>query len=794
MLRSFSLDSSFRCLPPNLFEEVGLGKKTVIFGHNGSGKSTLSSALSALGRTSFEKKVTWVGSDRSVKPQILGQDGLPNNLLISVFNKEYVAENLAQFLDGEDAAAIITLGDAVGAKKDEEDLSAKIKTLEVDRRKNKKALESASAASLAIVRSVQSSIETNLKKHDPKFSKSRYNEPVVRKLLSEAKAEHPKDEARSEALEELGQPAPEPITRQIPSDIAAWDVLGADTESLLRHGVLSELLPSLVGNPTLQNWVLEGLELHEGQHSCSFCTNPITSERRVALKKHFDESRQRIKEEAHGLLRRSADLRNELTRWKDWFPEPQDIHQTLHANSATIRAEQQRLYKVAVSYLDDLDTVLKQKRDEPERTDLPAIGAEAPNFQTGLSESFVREHNKLCATVDTRRTALADLALENFIGASGSAYRRAAADEESLRAEIERLDTLAKPLPAQLATARAKQYTTQKMADQINADLASVYGRHHLRIEVAGQGKAYRCLRDTAPASNLSEGEKNTLALIYFLRHLQDEAQNIQPANRIVVVDDPSSSLDRESVYATHSWLLKQLKVYAQYVILTHDFELLRLLLASLKNQINTSRSVISKPNKPGATATDIEKADDEKHFPGARFLEITARSAADGGRTSRIEAIPDYIMNHISEYHYLFDRIMRGIEQPDEAETLFLLPNAARRMLESFSRFKRPDVTDFLQAMESMTEGDTFRDVYDFCNKHSHGEGRELSQPLDRHSVLQQIERAVEFMKHIDADHVEKMMKATGRSAALKEQARLSSRALAATTRAIPHRMTGNS
>ena len=96
------------------------------------------------------------------------------------------------------------------------------------------------------------------------------------------------------------------------------------------------------------------------------------------------------------------------------------------------------------------------------------------------------------------------------------------------------------------------------MADQINADLASVYGRKHLRIEVAEQGKAYRCWRDTEPASNLSEGEKNTLALIYFLRHLQDESFEIDPKKRIVVVDDPSSSLDRESVYATHSWLLKQ--------------------------------------------------------------------------------------------------------------------------------------------------------------------------------------------------------------------------------------------
>lgn len=503
------------------------------------------------------------------------------------------------------------------------------------------------------------------------------------------------------------------------------------------------------------------------------------------MNKHFDESRQRIQTDAEGLLRQSAILRDSLERWLDWFPDPKAIHQTLRGDAATVREEQQSVYDEAISYLNAIDQVLEQKRDEPERVDLPAVSLNVPDFKPSSSEVFVAAHNKLCASSDTRRAELTAVALENFISASGEAYRKAAAHEAALMTEKNRIEALAKPLPAQLATARAKQFSSQKMADQINADLASVYGRHHLRIEVARQGKAYRCWRDTDPASNLSEGEKNTLALIYFLRHLQDEAQEVDPKQRIVVVDDPSSSLDRESVYATHSWLLKQLKAYGQYVILTHDFELLRLLLASLKNQVGNSRSIIGRPNKPGATAVDVSTAEDEKHFPSARFLEITARSRADGSRTSQIEAIPDYIINHISEYHYLFDRVMRGIENPEEAESLFLLPNAARRMLESFSRFKRPDVTDFLQAMESMTQGDTFRDVYDFCNKHSHGEGRELSQPLDRHSVRRQIERAVEFMTHIDADHVEKMKKATGRRSTARQPVGRSRRLVGGTSQA---------
>ena len=763
MLRSFSLDRPFRCLQTNPFGQVGLGKKTVIYGHNGSGKSTLSLLLSSLDSPT-NGKITWVSSDRAAKPLLLGPAGLPDSLLISVFNKEYVAQNLASFLDGADAAAIITLGDAVGARKEEDEISVKMAKLDKDRKSNLKVLEGASAASLAIVRSVQTSIESNLKRYDLSFTKNRYNEPMLRKLLATSGAGYPLDDKRIAAMDELGQPVPDAIIPQAGLDQYVWDKLGASTESLLREGVLSELLSSLVGEATLQQWVLEGMELHEGQHSCGFCAGPITSERRVALSKHFDESRQLIQNNAKVLMSQCNDLRMTLTKWLEWFPDTQAIHSTLRENAAATGKDQQAIYVAAIAYLDEINGVLKKKHDEPERTDLPTLTLKAPNFSRCSSEVFVNAHNELCASGDTRRNELTAIAFDNFVGSSAEAYRKAAANEAQLESEKSRIAALARPLPALLATARAKQFSSHAMAAQINADLASVYGRKHLRIEVSENGKAYRCWRDTEPATNLSEGEKNTLALIYFLRHLQDESQKIDPKKRIVVIDDPSSSLDRESVYATHSWLLKQLNDYGQYVILTHDFELLRLLLGSLKNQVGKSRSKIGRASKPGATQADHLAAADEQHFPAARFLEISAASLEGGSRSSTIEAIPDFIINHISEYHYFFDRVIRGIENPDEAENLFLLPNAARRMLESFSRFKRPDLPDFLPAMEAMTQDGTFRDVYDFCNKHSHGEGRELSQPLDRHSVKQQLERAVAFMVHVDADHVEKMEKAVGR------------------------------
>lgn len=119
------------------------------------------------------------------------------------------------------------------------------------------------------------------------------------------------------------------------------------------------------------------------------------------------------------------------------------------------------------------------------------------------------------------------------------------------------------------------------MADTLTKDLARVYGKDHLSVTVTEDGKSYACRRGSEPATHLSDGERTTLSLLYFLRKLEDETISGDKSARIVVVDDPSSSLDREALFATHQWLVDTLDGFGQYIVLTHDFGLLRLFLKS---------------------------------------------------------------------------------------------------------------------------------------------------------------------------------------------------------------------
>jgi wobble nucleotide-excising tRNase len=291
------------------------------------------------------------------------------------------------------------------------------------------------------------------------------------------------------------------------------------------------------------------------------------------------------------------------------------------------------------------------------------------------------------------------------------------------------------------------------MADTLTSDLARVYGKDHLSVAVTGDGKSYACRRGDEPGTDLSDGERTTLSLLYFLRRLEDEqVPGDDPSQRVVVIDDPSSSLDREALFATHQWLLDTLRGFGQYIVLTHDFSLLRLFLKSHKNAWGKSL----KKARDGDT--------DELRFPRAAFLEMYAASE-DGERRSRIGRLPPLLINNTSEYAYLFSMVMTGVADSEDHERLFLLPNAARRVLEVFASYKAPHRPDFLQQLEVLVkvpEGEPYRDVYDFCNRFSHGEGGESIDVLDARAVHGQIRRSMEFLRAVDAEHFQRMCEAT--------------------------------
>lgn len=753
MLRRLDLKDSWRSLDEGFWpENLPLGRATVVYGHNGSGKSTLAELLLSLGEGQAATSVVWEQDDRGKVNVASGGRG-PSS--IAVFTRAWVEDNLSEFLAGEDADAIVTLGRAaIDSQEKEEELEAEVERKQELARTSEELYRETQGEVDKVARDVQNRIVTELQRFDYKhYSKNRYSIVKVSEMLRSVGGGFPDDGAHVDALVRLGEGAP-----SIVSDVAG---LPSGMERLHELGTFLSRTPTRVAiealeaSPRAQDWVEQGLSLHETEEHCLFCDGLVSVERREQLARHFDESWLQIRREAHQILERAEECKRGLLAWLDSLPTHLDLSADLQEIYQLAEEEARREVAARVACVEEIAKALSLKAADPSAV------PEEPNYSVleipldviALSEAVkshndqVRRHEEL---TEMRKTTV----LDHIVGSKSQAFREL--EKRSVEARQAHNDALEaiKLVEREIERVRQEQFTTKEMADTLTRDLARVFGKNHLSIAVTDDGRSYRCRREDAAGTNLSEGERTTLSLLYFLRSLEDQqARGVDPGQRIVVIDDPSSSLDREALFATHQWLVTTLKNFGQYVVLTHDFDLLRLFILSHKSKWN-------------ASAKAIDEGDaNEIRFPRVAFRELYA--ATNGGvRTARVGQLPALLRNSTSEYAYLFSMVMKGVQDAEDHERLFLLPNAARRVLETFASYKAPHRPNFLQQLEVLVQaevGEPYRDVYDFCNRFSHGEGRESVELLDVRAVHGQIRRCMEFLRAVDGEHFVNMCKAVG-------------------------------
>lgn len=754
MLRRLSLKDPWRSFDKDFWpDNLPLGRKTVIYGHNGSGKSTFSELLLSLSEGAGATDVIWE-DDSMGSTKVSAGDAAPSPS-IAVFTRKWVETNLSAFLEGRDASAIVTLGkEAIDAKEEQDNLTAELAKLQDEAAEASKQQGVASNRVDELTRNVQDQIVSQLKAFDyAHFTKNRYSAPKVKDALRDYQGEYPDSDAHADALKRLGEEAPSTLPNIATPPSGFTSELNSLSE-LLAQTPTRVAIQALEGNPTVQTWVEEGLSLHEGVDHCHFCASKLGSGRREQLALHFDESWLKIRNEAKALLEAASNMKQALESWHASLPAPSDLAGTMQPVYEDALQRVRADIDNRMTALESLENVLLTKSTDPGATpDEPDWTALSTELSATALVNAVTEHNDLAQQHAEVTSERKQTVLNHLMGSQAEAFRLLEKQAMDLAAEKDAANEAATLAARRLDKVRQAQFTTKDMADTLTRDLTRVYGKDHLNVAVTPDGKSYSCRRGDEPATDLSDGERATLALLYFLRRLQDEQDaTAKPSERVIVIDDPSSSLDREAIFATHQWLIDTLKDFGQYIILTHDFSMLRLFLKSHKNAWGKSMGQIRKGNA------------DEIRFPKVSFLEMYAASS-NGERTSKLGKLPNILLNNTSEYAYLFSMVMAGISDSENHERLFLLPNAARRILEVFASYKAPHRTDFLQQLEVLVEsqeGKPFRDVYDFCNRYSHGEGNESVDVLDARAVYGQIRRCMEFLRSVDSEHFERMCAAT--------------------------------
>jgi len=355
--------------------------------------------------------------------------------------------------------------------------------------------------------------------------------------------------------------------------------------------------------------------------------------------------------------------------------------------------------------------------------------------------AVIKKHNQACDDFETRiRAARERLALdmlaadwEDFVRLR-DAEQQAAADEQAALKEVEHLDTEIKRLEREIVEHR-------QPAEELNEDLRKYLGHDELRLEVKDTG--YTITRHGDSPLTLSEGEMTAIALLYFLKSLQDRRFDL--ATGIIVLDDPVSSLDTNALYLAFGFIRERVKGAGQVFIFTHNFTFFR----QVRNWFHHMK---------GQNKGDINKR------PARFFMLDCARG--ENGRCATIQRLDPLLENYESEYHYLFFRVYRASAETESTglEHNYVLPNMARRMLEAFLAFRQPHVSGALSQKMQAVNFDEAKKLRILRFLHTHSHSSDIGEPEHDLSILAEgptvLKDLMQMIRSLDPEHFSAMEK----------------------------------
>jgi len=629
-------------------------KYNLIYGWNYSGKTTLSRIYRCIElkelHSDFQNAEFELIDDKNNK---ITHGYLDNSSYqFRVFNTDFVEENL--HWDSQEAEPIFILGkediklqkQIEMIKQEIENLSNEKSNIEEEISKQNKDLEDKltnKARELDRIkppydkRKLKSSLE-EIKSEPDKYCLS---EKVVKKLLETLRTS-PKDKLLEISIETL------PRNKM------------AEIEQILDRTVVSQIIERLKNNPELNAWVRKGLGLHRGKEKCEFCGSPLPENLLEKYEKHFSEEYENLMSELNRLIKDLEEFKISKS-----FPDEKRLYPQLEAKYKDIKDKFEHGLNKYNENIGKIQELLREKTKNPfKKLAERLIRPDEVSINETIREmnKVFEEHNSISDDFRSEQeNAFKKLELhyacefnkENRYFNSLNRLGQLNNKREQNTKDIEEKQGRIKEIEAQLSD-------IAKAADKINQYLRSMFGKEHIKIEVAGKNK-FKILRDGSDAKNLSSGEKTAIAFSYFLTRLEDKDTDISKA--IVFIDDPISSLDSNHLYNTFAVIQAKLSDCHQLIVSTHNHDFFNLIKEWFKKV--------------------------KDHKDKCRFY-LNERITKNGDETSDIKKLPSTLLNFKSEYHFLFYKIKSFADNPStDYESLYQLPNIIRRFLEAFIGFK---------------------------------------------------------------------------------------------------------
>lgn len=386
---------------------------------------------------------------------------------------------------------------------------------------------------------------------------------------------------KAATLFEEGRERHPPIER-----IDMTDLIAVEREGVLGKKVVGKEdvdVAALIKRLGNSDWVRQGLPYLEQGMRCPFCQQEVTAELAARINGYFDETYlndvaaiSRICESYEVL----ADV--VVTRLEEILAS-----ENRHIDAETLRAETDRLAnRLAVNR-----RLLENKKREPsapvalesleELARLIADRIEAANLS-------IAEHNRLVENIVEERKSLVSHVWKCLLEENGEAiqaYLKAAEGIDKaiggLSREIGEKQEESIRTKAELREIEKKVTSVQPTVMAINTLLVS-FGFSGFHLRTAGdRDHLYEIVREDGRSANatLSEGEKSFVSFLYFYHLIRGSVSEADvTSDRIVVFDDPVSSLDSDVLFIVSALIKRVLKEAVegtgqikQVFVLTHN-------------------------------------------------------------------------------------------------------------------------------------------------------------------------------------------------------------------------------
>ena len=722
----------------------------VIYGRNYSGKTTLSRIARAMQQkqmpTHYEGgQFTVEFSDRVLVDQTLTQDA---PLPIRVFNQDFVCDNLGFLRDTRTSAGTITSFAVIGEANNR--LEQEIKQLEDELGNGDPGQETGLRLKLVAAQKEESVAQKQYKTHvaeldgvkkqlvADKANGIKYNSNIYGdQNYNVKKLEDDLNIVRSSnyvCLDAEGKNRLLKIVSERPKDVVhAYQTPSYEFGELVtrvgelatREVVQGKKIQELLIEAARESWARTGLKLHDGSEDCKclFCGNKIGKRRWEELNAHFADASEKLNSDIEFGL---ADVHKEMdAHGNEFSPNKSDFYSEFHTRIDELVAR----YKTALmSYkasLQKLNDVLKHRQGSLSEV----VEFVPPGDVTKALEGVFSDYENICKENNAYTKNLSETQIEakrtlrlarvyEFDKAQGLQVK-----EQDVKTLSDSCTNATKAVSDVRAVIDAKEAGIAEkrrgMNDQTRAvSLINSYlswlGDHTfmLKPEVVVNGEIetvyFKVYRGDVPAYNLSEGECSLIAFCYFLATLLDPVLvHVKP---IVWIDDPISSLDSNHIYFVYAMIRNMILAEGrceQLFVSTHNLDFLRYL-------------------------KRMKRWKDREECPQQWLM----MECVNG--VSSICKMPAYLKNYITEFAYLFKKILQcatvSSTEDDYAGVLYEFGNAARRFLELYLYFRFPNAKED-QNLEHLTRMKTiFGDkVRSFMVDRVLNEGSHLSGQLER-------------------------------------------------------------